>query len=235
MENTLYLVLSVPPPTVVLRFALALCLLTLYGGALAGCVPYSVGMTPDTVPERQVSPSAVVQIASGRRALEADDRPNTAGKAAFVIGNEARVGLDDRSDIGVRLLGLGSVTATYKRRLSGRTGTDEGSALLVGAGVVGLTHFHVEASLITAFPTDGPIVPYGGIRAQHLIPFSEDALSPSPAVGAFGGARFGWSDLSLSPELGVLYSPSPVGQDGDLIYAPSVTVRGDRLMRALGL
>jgi len=192
-------------------------------------------MTPDTVPERQVSPSAVVQIASGRRALDVDDSPNTDGKAAFVIGNEARVGLDDRSDIGVRLLGLGSVTATYKRRLTGRVGTDEGSALLVGAGVVGLTHFHLEATVVTAYPTGGPVVPYGGARVQHLVPFTEDALSPTPALGVFGGARFGWSDLSISPELGVFYSPSPTGRDSDIIYAPSVTVRGDRLMRALGM
>ncbi|GAB5534080.1 MAG: hypothetical protein Rubg2KO_03290 [Rubricoccaceae bacterium] len=192
-------------------------------------------MTPNTVPEREVSPSAVVQIASGRRALDNDDSPNTDGKAAFVIGNEARIGLDDRSDVGVRLLGLGSVTATYKRRLTGRVGTDEGSALLVGAGVVGLTHFHLEATVVTAYPTEGPVVPYGGARVQHLVPFTEDALSPVPAVGAFGGARFGWSDLSISPELGVFYSPSPTGRDSDFIYAPSVTVRGDRLMRALGL
>ena len=218
------------------RLALALCLITLYAGTQAGCIPYSVGMTPYTVPERQVSPSAVVQIASGRRALETDDRANTAGKAAFVIGNEARVGLNDRSDIGVRLLGLGSVTATYKRRLSGRVGTDEGAALIVGGGVIGLTHFHLEATVVTAYPTEGPVVPYGGVRVQHLVPFSENAIGlDQPAIGAFGGARFGWSDLSISPELGVFYSPSPVGQDDDLIYAPSVTVRGDRLMRALGL
>ena len=192
-------------------------------------------MTPATVPERQVSPSAVFQVASGRRALDDNDSPSTDGKAAFVVGNEARIGLDDRSDIGVRLLGLGSVTATYKRRLTGRVGTDEGSALLVGGGVIGLSHFHLEATVVTAYPTDGPIVPYGGIRVQHLIPFTEEALSPVPAVGVFGGGRFGWSDLSISPELGVFYSPSPVGRDSDIIYAPSVTVRGDRLIRALGL
>ena len=152
-----------------------------------------------------------------------------------MIGNEARIGLDDRSDIGVRLLGLGSVTATYKRRLTGRVGTDEGSALIVGGGVIGLSHFHLEASVVTAYPTDGPVVPYGGARVQHLIPFTEDALSTDPALGVFGGARFGWPDLSISPELGVFYSPSPIGRDSDIIYAPSVTVRGDRLIQALGL
>ncbi|MEO0558937.1 MAG: hypothetical protein AAF170_12215 [Bacteroidota bacterium] len=212
------------------RFLLLLCVCT-----LAGCVPYAVGMTPDTVPERQVSPSAVVQIASGRRALDVDDSPDKDGRAAFVIGNEARVGLDERSDVGVRLLGLGSVTATYKRRLTGQVGTDEGSALIVGAGVIGLSHFHLEATVVTAYPVEGPVVPYGGVRVQHLVPFTEEALSPVPAVGAFGGARFGWSDLSLSPELGVFYSPSPTGRDSDIIYAPSITIRGDRLMRALGL
>ena len=212
------------------RTAFVLCL-----SVVAGCVPYSVGTTPATVPERQVSGSAVVQVASGRRALTEDDRPTAGGKAAFVVGNEARVGLDDRSDVGLRLLGVGSLTATYKRRLTGRVGSDDGAAVIVGAGVVGLTHFHLEASVVTAYPTGIQIVPYGGARVQHLVPFSQDAESPAPALGVFGGARFGWSDLSLSPELGVFYSPSITGLDSDVIYAPSVTVHGDRLIRLLGL
>ena len=188
-----------------------------------------------TVPAREVSPSAMVQLTSGRRALVDDDNVNESGKAGFIIGNEARVGLDERSDVGVRLLGLGSLTATYKRRLSGRVGTDEGASVIVGAGVVRLTHFHLEGTLVTAYPTDGLVVPYGGVRVQHLIPFSEDAESVAPAIGLFGGGQFGWDDLGLSPELGIFYSPDPRRLDSSIIYAPSVTFRGDRLIRALGL
>ena len=217
--------------TVLPRVALVLCLC-----AFVGCVPpYSVGSTPVTVPPREVSPSAMVQLTSGRRNLKEDSRTNSSGKAGFILGNEARVGLDDRSDIGVRLLGLGGLTATYKRRLSGRVGTDEGASLIVGAGVVGLSHFHVEGTVVTAYPTDGLVVPYGGVRVQDLIPFSQDAEDSAPAIGIFGGGQFGWDDLGLSPELGIFYSPAPDGRDSDILFAPSVTFRGDRLIRALGL
>lgn len=214
----------------------ALVLSLLVAGALAGCVPYSVGSTAATVAPREVSPSAILQVASGRRDLDYDD--DNAGGAALAVGNEARLGLDSRSDIGVRILGLGSITATYKRRLAGDVGGDEGVALIVGGGVIGTSHLHMEASLVGS---PGPIdparrvVPYGGLRVQDLTPFSGDALDTTPAVGLFVGGRFGWPDLALSPELGVFYSPSPLRVGDDVIIVPSVTVRGERLVRALGL
>ncbi len=78
-------------------------------------------------------------------------------------------------------------------------------------------------------------MPYGGVRVQDLAAFTDDALETPPAVGVFAGARFGWPDLAVSPELGVFYSPSPLAGDARFIVVPSVTVRGDRLRRALGL
>ena len=203
-------------------------------GVSSGCVPYSVGGTPRTVAPREVEPSAVLQIASARRDVDRGDRTNRPG---LTLGNEARLGLDEVSDVGVRLTGLGGVTATYKRRLSGDPDGDRGAAVSVGAGVIGLSHAHAEATLVLAGgPVPGQqIHPYGGVRAQALLPFSDGAASSDPAVGLFGGARVGWPDLSLAPELGVFYSPSPNRSESSWIVVPSVTLRGERLIRALGL
>jgi hypothetical protein len=200
--------------------------------ALTGCVPYAVGNTAGTVAPQQVEPSAVVQVASSRRDVARGDR--TSG-AVLALGNEARLGLDRYSDIGVRLSGLGAVSATYKRRLSGEPGQDEGVALIVGAGIVGTSHLHSEATLVVSLPARNQIAPYGGVRVQDLAPFTDAALNSAPAIGVFAGGRFGWPDLGVSPELGVFYSPSPLAGAESLIVVPSVTVRGQRLMRALGL
>lgn len=202
---------------------------------LSGCVPYAVGAPPSTVAEREVQPSAVLQVASARRDLQADDE---AGGAALAVGNEARLGLDDRSDVGVRLIGLGSLTATYKRKVAGPVGSDEGVAVIVGAGVIGSRHLHAEATVVAS---PGPlavapqVVPYGGVRLQDLTPFAGDALATAPALGLFVGARVGWPDLAIAPELGVFYSPSPLAGDGEVVVVPSVTLHGDRIRKALGL
>ena len=201
----------------------------------SGCVPYSVGATAATVAPREIEPSTILQVTSGRRDLLEDDEPKGAG---LMLGNEARLGLDARSDVGVRIVGLGSVTATYKRRLAGLPGQDAGVSLLVGAGVVGATHLHAEATLVASPGPLAPasqIVPYGAIRLQDLTAFAPDALGSAPALGLVIGGRFGWPDLAVSPELGVFYSPSPFAGDDDLILVPSVTVRGDRLRKALGI
>lgn len=214
---------------------LAVLLAALGTTGLSGCVPYAVGTTAKTAPPREVQPSVVLQVVSSRRDLDRDDRPRGAGLA---IGNSARLGLDARSDIGVQIVGLGSITATYKRRLTGPLTSDRGTALVVGAGVVGTSHLHAEATFVAspgALVIAPQVVPYGGVRVQDLTPFGGNALGSAPAVGLFVGGRFGWADLGLSPELGVFYSPSPLAGDRDVIVVPSVTVRGDRLRKALGL
>ena len=219
------------PPTP----ALVLAALALAASGLAACVPYTVGTTAATVGPREIEPSAMLQVASARRDLDRDDEP---GGAGLMLGNEARLGLDERSDVGVRLIGLGSLTATYKRRLTGPIDGDAGMALIVGAGVIGASHLHLEGTLVASpGPLEGAprVVPYGALRVQDLTPFSDDALATSPAVGLVVGGRFGWPDLAVSPELGLFYSPSPLAGDDDVIVVPSVTVRGDRLRRALGL
>ena len=218
------------PPVLVLAALAALA-----SGGLAGCVPYAVGSTPATVAPREVEPSVFLQAVSSRRDLDDDDEPTGAG---LQLGNEARLGLDARSDVGVRLIGLGSLTATYKRRLTGAPGGDRGASLLVGGGLIRASHLHLEATVVAS---PGPlaaaprVTPYGGLRAQDLTPFYGDAVGSAPALGVFAGARLGRPDLAVSPELGLFYSPSPFRDGSDLIVVPSVTLRGDRLRRALGI
>ena len=108
-------------------------------------MPYAVGTTPTTVAPRETEPSVVLQAVSARRDLDEDDEPSGAG---LMVGNEARLGLDERSDIGIRLIGLGSLTATYKRRLTGDLDSERGASLIVGAGLIGTRHLHIEGTLV---------------------------------------------------------------------------------------
>ena len=104
--------------------------------------------------------------------------------------------------------------------------------------MIGAGHVHLEATLVAspgALVIAPRVTPYGGVRVQDLSAFASDGLGSAPAVGLFAGGRFGWPDLALSPELGVFYSPSPLRGGRDVVVVPSVTVRGDRLRKALGL
>lgn len=210
----------------------------LLAALLAGCVPYAVGTTPAPAPRGTVLQGATVQVAAGQPDLHPDDDdPNDEPRTTtFTIDNEARFGLDADSDAGVRLVGTSGVVATYKRRLVNGGATGLSAAALVGAGVVGLgSHGHVEATLLAAYPLEARLVPYGGVRFQHLLPLDDEAPAPDPAVGLFAGVRLGEADLGISPELGIFYGPSDALFQGDWIIVPSVTVHGNRLLQALGI
>lgn len=204
----------------------------------SGCVPYAVGTTPTPAPPGEIVPSVTVQVAAGQPDLDPDgDEPNAEPRTTtFTFDNEARFGLSADADAGVRLVGTSGVVATYKRRLVDGGAAGLSAAVIVGAGVVGLgSHGHVEATLVAARPLDGRLTPYGGVRVQHLLPLADDAPTPEPALGLFGGVRLGEADLGISPELGVFYGPSDALFQSDWIIVPSVTVHGGRLLDALGL
>lgn len=222
------------------RLAFLLVSVCLTGG-VSGCLSYSVGTAPGTVAPGEVEPIVAVQAVSDDRQLDEDPetRPGRLGGSVIVM-NEARLGLDERSDVGVRLIGLGGAVVNYKRRVVGEQATQRGVSVMVGSGLVGGSHLHLEGTLIAspgALSSDGlkRMLPYGGLRVQGLVPIGTDAASLSPALGAFGGMRFGWEELAITPELGLFYQPSPYTDDPDVIVVPSVTVRGNPLRRALGL
>lgn len=194
-------------------------------------MPYNIGQTARTTPTGQAVPSATFQYASGDRLRE----PSDDGGPAVMLSNGVRLGLDEHSDIGLRVVGLGAVV-TYGRRLRGVPGTDAGTTLLAGGGILlgDGGHTHLEASIVTSSAPIGELTPYGGVRAQYLGPFGSDNESGG-AVGVFGGIRFGEPDLAIAPEVGIFYSPSNRVNESNWIVAPSVTVRGAGLLRALGL
>jgi hypothetical protein len=133
----------------------------------------------------------------------------------------------------VRLVGVDGVVASYRRRLGPVGGLD--LAGTVGGGVVGLgSHAHVEATLVASPEPRGPLTPYGGLRVQALAPLGDDE-APPVAVGAFGGLRLARNDLAIFPEVGVFYAPNDRIGAPDWIIVPSLTVAGDRLLRALGI
>ncbi|MEM6326248.1 MAG: hypothetical protein AAF791_03935 [Bacteroidota bacterium] len=200
--------------------------------SLAGCaVPYNVGQTAQTTPQGTVVPDAALQYATHDRLRERgeDDGPT------FMVSNGVRLGLDAYSEIGLRLVGPGAVV-TYGRRLTGTPGSDAGTAVIGGGGILlgEGGHAHLEASLVTSSNPLGTITPYGGLRAQFLGPFGSNNESVG-AVGVFGGLRFGEPDLAILPEIGIFYSPTEAFGETEWIVAPSVSVRGEGLLRALGL
>ena len=202
---------------------------------IAGCaVPYSVGTDTRTVPPGQLAQSAAFQFAAGQPDLDAEEGAPDPRATVGTLDSEVRFGLDPRSDAGVRLVGLSGVVATYRRQL----GEAEGVALAgtAGAGVLALGRFaHAEATLLAAPPPAPGVSPYGGLRAQALLPLASDAPDAPLAVGVFGGLRLGRGDLAIFPELGVFYAPSDVFGTPDWIVVPSLTIHGDRLLEALGV
>lgn len=206
------------------------------GFAASGCIPYAVGTTAETAPVRTVVPATVAQVAIGQPKINADPSAPEERTTSFSFDNEARFGLDERSEAGIRLAGSSGLVATYKRRLTPGGPRRIATALIVGGGLIGLgSHAHFEATFVGSWPYSQTMTPYGGIRIQHELALGSDDRSPSPAVGAFAGVRVGQPDLGFSPELGVFFSPTDAFLETDWVVVPSITVHGGRLLRALGI
>src|SRR5207244_9544394 len=89
---------------------------------------------------------------------------------------EARYGLDERSDIGVRVPGLVGIVLNYKRRLTGESPTDPALAMIVGGGVVNAAeHAHFEFTLLYSARQSERITPYGGVKVMQVVPLTQEA------------------------------------------------------------
>ncbi|HEX2209055.1 MAG TPA: hypothetical protein VHG93_15355 [Longimicrobium sp.] len=206
--------------------------------ASGACIPYATGATAVTAPPGELVPSTSVYfIPGGLERLTTD----SAGGSYFGIDSEFRIGIDERSDLGMRAAGWVGLTMDYKHRMDGRPGND-GPALsyLVGAGVVNAgEHGLLQGALLASGrPTrqDGApgVTPYGGLKVMHVIPLVEEAVSDDPTAGVFAGVRIGTRDLAISPEVAVFYDRSALGlRDRNWIVVPSFTFHGDELMRRL--
>ncbi|HEU4883122.1 MAG TPA: hypothetical protein VFT45_12770 [Longimicrobium sp.] len=202
----------------------------------AACIPYATGTTALTTPRGEMEPSASVYfIPGGLERLTVD----SVGGSYFGIDSEMRMGLDDRSDLGIRAAGWMGLVLNYKHRIDGRPGA-EGPALsyMVGTGVVNAgEHAYLEASLLASGRPGGGeagATPYGGIKTMYVLPLTDEAVSDDPSVGAFAGLRIGTEAFAISPEIAVFYDRSALDvRDSDWIIVPSFTFHGDELMRRI--
>ena len=191
--------------------------------AFTACLPYTVGSTAQTVPALQTTRSTSWYFIPNAIKVPGD---SVAGPLAG-SNLEYRRGLDARSDFGLRLL-PGGVTADYKRRLnSDLPGSGTAFAYSAGGGIVNAgQHVMLQATLIASGHEDASFVPYGGLRAMHVMPISQGAVTDKPTLGVFGGVQIGDAEFAIRPELGVFYDHSALGlRSGDLIFVPAITLR----------
>ena len=193
---------------------------------LAACLPYTVGTSAQTVPANETRHSASYYFMPNAVKEPGD----TVAAPLSGVDYEWRHGLDARSDVAFRLLPAG-VTTSYKRRLGADTShAGSARAFSLGAGIVnGGQHVLMEATLMASGREDGPLNPYYGVRAMHVVPMSQGAVSDQPTVGVFGGLQIGSRWFSVRPELGVFYDHSALGvRSGDLLLVPALTVMRGR-------
>lgn len=201
---------------------------------LSACLPYTVGSTA-----RTVAPHETTRSTSWYYIPSAVKMPGDSLAVPLYGSNfEYRHGLDLRSDVGLRLL-PGGVAVDYKRRLDADvTGTRTALSYIAGGGIVnGGEHFMMLGTLVASGREDASVVPYGGLRAIHVLPISQGAVTDKPTIGMFGGVQLGDAQFTIRPELGVFYDRSALGlRRGDLIFVPAVTLkRGPRRDRGARL
>jgi hypothetical protein len=195
--------------------------------ALNACLPYTVGSTARTVPAHETTRSTSWYYIPNAIRIPGDSVAGPLAGSNF----EYRHGIDQRSDFGLRLMPAG-VGLDYKRRIDNDlTGTRTALAWSAGGGIVnGGEHLMLQATLIASGREDVPFVPYGGLRAIHVLPISQGAVTDQPTAGGFVGFQFGDDGFTVRPELGIYYDHSALGlRRGDLILVPAVTLkRGPR-------
>lgn len=197
---------------------------------LPSCISYSVGTTARPVPEGEFQPNlGVYFVPNGIEGRGADGIENDS--VAYASADfEGRWGLDDKSDLALRVPGGSGVIVSYKRLMNGPNDPERlAVSTIVGGGIVNFgNHAFVEAGLIASGREDGT-VPYGGIRAMQVLPISSGAVSDTPSAGFFGGMRLRvGTNFSLSPELGVYYDESALEiRDRNIVVIPSVTFHWD--------
>jgi len=200
---------------------------------LNACLPYTVGSTARTVPAHETT-----RMTSWYYIPSALKRPgDTIAVPLAGFDLEFRHGIDARSDLGLRFL-PGGVSADYKHRFDNdETSTGTAYAWSVGGGIVnGGEHMMMQATLVASGREDVTVAPYGGLRAIHVLPISEGAVTDRQTLGGFIGAQIADGDFIMRPELGIYYDHSALGvRSRDVIFVPAITLkrssRGERPLR----
>jgi len=191
-----------------------------------GCIPLTVGSTATPVPVGTTVHSTSVYVVPN----SFDDTLDSRSFPRYGVDYEVRFGLDDHSDIGVRIPSFSGIVANYKRRLNGVSEAPGAvTSIMVGGGIVNWgEHAHLEATLITSAAESDRFTPYGGLRAMQVIPIDRGAVHDSPTLGGFLGARIGTLTAGISPELGIFYDHSALHlHKGNVLFVPAITVHGD--------
>ena len=190
------------------------------------CIPLTVGSTAQPVPVGTTTNTTSVYVVPS----SFDDSANHRSYPRYGVDPEFRFGIDDHSDIGVRLPSFSGIVANYKRRLNG-VSEDPGfaTAVMLGGGIVNWgDHLHLEATFIASAPENDRFTAYGGLRAMQVIPISQGAVHDSPTLGGFVGTRIGSRIAGISPELGVFYDHSALRiRRGNVLFVPAITIHGD--------
>ena len=199
----------------------------------SGCLPYTVGSTAQTTPAHQSETTTTWYSIPNAVDILGD----SVATPIFGVDAEWRAGLDDRSDVGIRIPSGSGVVATYKRRLLGDASPKAAAvAVMGGAGLVNWgEHAHVELTMMGSGRTSHSLTPYGGIRVMQVAPLSRGAVHDSPTAGGFFGLRIGSAALGISPEVGVFYDRSALElRQRNFIVVPAISVHGDVLASLLG-
>jgi hypothetical protein len=208
--------------------------------AATACVPYTVATTAQPLRAGQDATTLVTYAMPKVGRIDSSRHSPELPVSTLATDLEWRVGLDGRSDMGLRVPNMSGLVVNYKRLLSD-TGRGPRSAIIGGAGLVNMgQHAHFEFSWIVSAwegmigqPSDSArkLVPYGGLRLMQVVPVVEGALNDRPTVGVFAGARIGTLDLGVSPEIGIFYDHSVLGvRERSIVIIPAVSVHGDRLI-----
>lgn len=201
----------------------------------AGCLPYTAGSTGQTVPKGERDSFATAGLVINGYGQFDDTVGSNAGRGNIPItDSEVRIGLSDRSDLGIRLTSGSGLLMNYKRRHAGFAHPDSaGFASIWGGGIVNWGgHALVEATAIVSGRRNSAGIPYGGIRAFHTMPISAGAVTDKPTVGGFFGMKFILDDITITPELGVFYDESALNlRDRNIVVVPAIAFHGLKFLR----
>lgn len=195
---------------------------------LAACLPYTVGTTARTVQRGERTRTVSHYFIPNAVDLLGD----SVSSPLYGADLEARFGLDERSDLGVRLTSMSGVVVNYRRRLDPfERPEDAGVAFMTGAGIVNFgEHVHLEATLLASGTESDRATTYGGVRIMQVVPIARGAPHDTPTAGGFVGVRFGTPERGFSPELGVFYDRSTLDlRRSTVIFVPAVSLHGDIL------
>ena len=200
---------------------------------LAGCLPYATGTTAHPVDEANgpVATTTVYAVPNGLEGIDENDQEDAVGYMG--LDTEIRFGVNEQTDVGVRLPGISGVVVNVKRRFVGADTSGFAMAVMGGTGFINYgQNWYFGGTLIASGPEAATLTPYGGSRIMQTLPLSESAASDTPTVGGFFGVRIGNKQLGISPEVGLYYDEPAldISNDNPVLFIPSVTIHGRGLL-----